>query len=370
MSNRETVRVLADDLTGALDSAAAFASSDQPFPVVWDSGSAPEGSGAVELATREAGEADAIARHELCAAWLADAQIPFKKVDSLLRGYPAAEIAACIRGGAYDRVVIAPAFPFQRRATRAGRQWTHDSSKPVGPDLVAELARHDVPAGAASDLNGAAPVTICDADTDADLDRIVRSRFRSDMRTLWVGAGGLAAALARRFAPDCGVIVPAGSLEGPLLGLIGTNHPVTLAQLDKLRGTKPDAVLVVAGADAAPLVQARWREHGLAVVHVDAPTDRVEAAKRIARAFAELLAALKAPGSLFVTGGETLHDVATALGAHALNLFGAIEPGLPVSRLVGGCFDGIPVISKSGGFGRPNLLRELADAIKIEVAHI
>jgi uncharacterized protein YgbK (DUF1537 family) len=370
VSNHERVRILADDLTGALDSAAAFAASDNLFPVSWDVSRFPAGSGAIDLATREAGEAAAVTRHERCANWLASADVPFKKVDSLLRGHAAGEIAACFRGGAYDQAVVAPAFPYQGRATRNARQWVGNPPRRVGPDLCIELASLGVRAGSSADTGWRGAVTIFDAETDADLDRIVSAELRPGRRILWVGAGGLAAALARRVAPKSGVSFAAETLSRPLLGLVGTNHPATLAQVEYLRNADQEAVLVIAGGNAAPLIQDRLRCGGLTVLQVETPRNPLEVAWHISEAFSCLLAGLPPPGCLFVTGGETLHGVATALGSHALHLVGAIEPGLPVSRFAGGRFDGVPVISKSGGFGGSDLLCKLSDALKIEVAQI
>ena len=110
--------LLADDLTGALDTAARFVPRFGALPVTWKGGWA---SGARDLATREGSEAAAVAAHEGCAAALRGASLAFKKLDSLLRGHPAAELAASFRAGGFDHMVIAPAFPFQGRVTRGGR---------------------------------------------------------------------------------------------------------------------------------------------------------------------------------------------------------------------------------------------------------
>ena len=89
---------------------------------------------AVDLATREGAEVEAIGRHAALAPWLAGASLSFKKIDSLLRGHVAAEIGACLANADYERVIVAPAFPFQGRVTRAGRQWRLRPEMIVGPD--------------------------------------------------------------------------------------------------------------------------------------------------------------------------------------------------------------------------------------------
>jgi uncharacterized protein YgbK (DUF1537 family) len=111
--------LLADDLTGALDTAARFVSRFGAQRVTWKGAWT---AGARDLATREGTAAAAAAAHEACGPALRGATLAFKKLDSLLRGHPAAELAACFRAGGFDHLVIAPAFPFQGRVTRHGRQ--------------------------------------------------------------------------------------------------------------------------------------------------------------------------------------------------------------------------------------------------------
>jgi len=51
--------------------------------------------------------------------------------------------------------------------------------------------------------------------------------------------------------------------------------------------------------------------------------------------------------------------VCERLGVESLAVEAAIEPGLPVSRMSGGSFDGVATISKSGAFGDADLLVRL-----------
>ena len=70
------------------------------------------------------------------------------------------------------------------------------------------------------------------------------------------------------------------------------------------------------------------------------------------------------PGCLVVTGGETLHGLLQALGASSLLVTGELMPGVPHSRArraVAGTM--LTVISKSGGFGAPDLLIRLAELV-------
>src|SRR5262249_25894689 len=80
---------------------------------------------------------------------LRDASIAYKKVDSLMRGAWAAELAACWKLGAWRRCVVAPAFPYQGRRTRGGRQFARmpdGSWQTASGDLAAALRAEGIAA--------------------------------------------------------------------------------------------------------------------------------------------------------------------------------------------------------------------------------
>jgi uncharacterized protein YgbK (DUF1537 family) len=57
---------------------------------------------------------------------------------------------------------------------------------------------------------------------------------------------------------------------------------------------------------------------------------------------------------LLLSGGAVARAVLDALGAEAVALAGrALDPGVPVGRVVGGDADGLAVVTKAGGFGAP-----------------
>jgi uncharacterized protein YgbK (DUF1537 family) len=314
-----SLRLLADDLTGALDSAARFVPMTGPVVVTWRSATT-DGSIAIDTATRDLSAAAAYARVERLASLLDGGEPAFKKIDSLLRGHVTMELAACLRR--FDHCVLAPAFPFQGRITRNGRQLVRRGAgwDDTGVDLNAELSAHGH------------MVRMCDAETDADLDAIVAVGRRLTGRVLWCGTGGLAGALAGHGT------VARPDLPPPFLALIGSDHPVTRAQI---AAVPPDQQQAIVGCDLPP------------------GTDRRDARARIREAFASLLRRVRRPGTLFVTGGETLRDVCDALGATHLEVDGELQPGVPASLLRGGDWDGQRLVSKSGAFGDTGFLAGL-----------
>ena len=313
------LRLLADDLTGALDSASRFVPLTGGVAVCWHD-AAPDGSAAFDSGTRDLSADAALAAIAHFTPLLDGGAPAFKKIDSLLRGHVALELAACMRR--FDYCVLAPAFPFQGRITRDGRQLmrTDDGWRDTGVDLPAALRALDV------------RVHLRNAATDADLDAIVADGRRLPGRVLWCGTGGLAGALAGRRP------VPCPALPRPILVLIGSDHPVSGAQF---AAVPADLRSAIATCDLPP------------------STDRGEARRLIREEFAALLHRAERPGTLFVTGGGTLRDLCEALGASHLDVDGEIEPGVPTSLLRGGAWDGQRLVSKSGAFGDTGFLARL-----------
>ncbi|MGI4950387.1 MAG: four-carbon acid sugar kinase family protein [Janthinobacterium lividum] len=358
------LRLLADDLTGALDTAAEFAAAS-PVATFWHGGlpaSVPP-SAAIDSGTRESTEDAArtvvAALAPLLTAGLtprltADepGSIAFKKIDSLIRGQTLAELAACLPG--WTRCVLAPAFPAQGRITRGGRQHARAEAgwQPVGPHLVTALRGMGLAAQPGVPGQPLPPgISVFDAEDDAALDAVAATARAEAV--LWCGTGGLARALAHATAGRDAACSPL--LPGPLLGLFGSDQPATFAQL---RACAPYWTHLA--EDSAHDLAARLQD-GVALVSIDLPPGlpRAAAAARIGTALHGLARALPRPGTLLVAGGETLRGLCLALGASHLEVQGRILPGLPRAILRGGAWDGVTIVSKSGAFGPPGLFRDL-----------
>src|SRR5581483_9882725 len=118
-----SLRLLADDLTGALDTSAELVGMVGPLDVVWSAEPADQASFAIDSGTRELDADDAFTIVRELAPALAGADIAYKKIDSLLRGPWVAELDACLGTGAWDACIVAPAFVHQGRRTINGQQY-------------------------------------------------------------------------------------------------------------------------------------------------------------------------------------------------------------------------------------------------------
>jgi D-threonate/D-erythronate kinase len=362
------VAILADDLTGALDTAGAFASAQHPIQAFWAGGSPGEGAGfALDSETRDVpvGEAEAsVAR--LLPRLLAGG-IPYKKIDSLLRGNTVAEIAVCGRCRGFGSIVVAPAFPAQGRITREGRQYAAAPSGPwrqVGPSIPEGLRERSVTSrlikrGGRTDGGG---VIVCDAETEEDLAAIVGSRANLDPPVLWCGSAGLARAVA-------GVH---GTVELPrgvsALALIGSPHPVARQQVRRLAAMRQELVVTLDSSsdveDAVTSLAARLAAHGRAALALALPALSRDAADALLRSVCTgIERAVAPPGLLVIGGGGTLVGFADAVGATRIETVGEWRPGIPLSRFRDGRWRGTVILSKSGAFGGEETLVEVFTAV-------
>jgi uncharacterized protein YgbK (DUF1537 family) len=365
-----TLRILADDLTGALDAGACFASASDPLPVYWRTASATSHvRAAFDSETRDLPEAEALTKLATWLPELAAADLAFKKVDSLMRGNSVAELLACARSPIFRSVVVAPAFPAQQRLTRNGQQMVAaaDAGEPEarGPNLLQVMAA----AGRGVPIHmerGGAPkgsgVFVCDAETDEDLACIAAGRDHLERPLLWCGTAGLAHALARTRARS----VPPRSVR--VLAVVGSRHRVSAEQVAVIREAWPRSIIDMnpglAEDEVTHNLGYALETSGLAVIVVAYPRELTE--KFLSRLHILLRTACSTvhADAYIATGGATLRFLLEAIGCEYVAVEGEIEPGIPLSRVCKGRANGAALISKSGAFGRPSTMRALIEAMR------
>ena len=390
--------LLADDLTGAADSAVAFAARGLPTVVGW-AGRLPEpgpgpGLFAYDGESRSLSAADALAkRRRLAGALLPRGANLFVKIDSTLRGQPAAEIRATLEAAARLEGpvlgVLAPAFPATGRTTLDGRVrvrgepleqtelWRRDHSYP-STDLAQMLAAEGltgtklplaaIRAGDAALERALAAVdglAVCDAATDDDLDRIARAGLRLGRPVVWIGAGGLTAALARAMPPPQSAPFPFPTSGRGVLVVVGSPAQASRVAAEHLAGLEGLIHVPIASSTLlAPgkpenfpshLIQAL--DQGTDILINLLPEDPVDFSH--APALAAALASRLQPladhiGALAVTGGETAAALLTACGIDGVRLADEIEPGVSVGLSLGK--RSLPLVTKAGAFGDEGVL--------------
>jgi D-threonate/D-erythronate kinase len=351
--------ILADDLTGACDSGAAFLAGGRSVRVVLDvSGLDAERLLLTEdddcetvwafttetrnLPPEEAGEVVAASMAALHP--VSQDALLFKKIDSAARGHLGVEIMAALRHSGAALALIAPGFPGAGRTVQSGIlnvcDWSGQdamiSLRDLFPDVDAN-AIDVLPAGSEQQLeqgimravaNGTR-ILLCDSNTQADLERLAAVALRVQQPLLWAGSAGLAHALAGTLpAPRATIALPSARRHGRTLLFVGTRHSVTSLQVSHLEresGTTNRAIHRI--------------QHG-------APLEQ------------EVVAAFAAQpvSALVLTGGGTAAFVLRTLGASSIVLAGQLALGIPWGFIEGGLADGCIVITKSGGFGEHDAL--------------
>ena len=211
--------LIADDLTGACDSAVHFAARGRRAAACLGLDADPAGLEVLAISTdtrdappeefrRMAGEA--ARRFSLC-----EIRVVFKKIDSTLRGRAGEEIRAATEAFGCQAAVVTPAFPIMGRIVQAGhlRVTTAADFEPIHlPSYFhgqgVECA-HVRPGAVREALEGGARYVSADAVSDEDLDAIAGGVLASGLKVLWAGSGG--------WLPRWRVRVPRPFARGPAL---------------------------------------------------------------------------------------------------------------------------------------------------------
>lgn len=411
--------VLADDLTGAADCGIAFARRGARAVVAWGDHvpAAEDRRGVLSYDADSRGlSADAAAaRHRVHVDRLLGPRTAlFKKIDSTLRGQPAAEIAACLAGlrarGGRGFGVLAPAFPATGRTAVDGRLrvggrpleeaevWRRDHTY-ASADLVdmlasAGLAGEVLPLAAVRSGGDAlrralaslavrgGVVAVCDAEVQGDLARIAAASASLPTEMLHIGSAGLAHALAdlasglgRDPSPDIGA-PGAGARRGGTLLVVGTLAAVSrraarrAAEAGHVRHVPVAPALLLDEADAAgrhrlvgDLAQILSSGNDAMVeIAIDDSPD-LSLGPRLAAALAACLhPVLPHAGALVATGGETAAALLTRFDVTGIRLVDEIEPGVCLGLTLGAV--SLPVVTKAGAFGDEDSLTRIADRLR------
>lgn len=332
------VAIIADDLTGALDTSAPFVAAGYRVVAATRPGgldaALAQGPEVVVVNTASRGltpdVAAEVARNVALRLRRTQPSLVFKKIDSRLQGNVAAETAAIADVFEFAEIRVAAAVPEQGRITRDGAVIGRGVAKPI--NIAA--------------LFGGCDAAIEDAETDSDLDRVVE---RGDWsKTLAVGARGLGAAFARRR-----VGVPTAPFVPDRLTLfaIGSRDAITAQQIETLRSVEVhDAPRgVFAGKVQLP-----------ALLRCVGPDDTE--AEQVARQFAVSTTGVlvdACPRVLVVSGGDTALAILDKLEISVVRLRGEAGGGLPWLTIGRSSGQQMTVVVKSGGFGDSGSLAAL-----------
>ncbi|MFC6764998.1 four-carbon acid sugar kinase family protein [Natrinema soli] len=414
------VEVVADDLTGAMDTSQGFAARGYATTVVAD----PEAKmdeieqGAAVLGintnSRYDSEADAIDAVSTAVGAISSQTI-YKKVDSTLRGNFAGEVDAALSVSGAELALVAPAFPSAGRTTEDGvhyvkgapvaeTEYGDDKKGPTSSslvDLFKSIDRpvdniplstlkggHDEVATAVTDIverSSQAPIIICDAVEDTHL--ATAAEATTDVNALYVGSAGLAEQITVSGA-NADTHSSVQLLDGAALGIAGSVSKITLEQLDHVSNDvfiQIDGSTLLNGNDLDNIVEQavqRLRDNQPVVLTAATAAEDVdqtlavgeeqgltssEIREQIATGLATIAAAVlqdETPSGLLLTGGDIAVAVIRELEATAVTLTGEeVEAGIPIGTFADGATSGMPLITKAGGFGSEEAIVNCLDVL-------
>jgi uncharacterized protein YgbK (DUF1537 family) len=374
------IAVIADDLTGALDTGVQFR---QWGYTVQLTDNPKLGSAEVAITntdTRNKTREEAYQTTYDVAVRLRGHDIIYKKTDSTLRGNPGKELQAILDATGETRAVFTPAYPSTRRRVEGGRLYVADrpiteteyvheyrrKTSDISEILDTVTSIHCVESPADIPETG---IAVVDSETEQDLLRIAAKRTR-----VMAGSAGLADALCQTLRNP-----------PPVLTVIGSTRTETRQQAELLvqrlgAASIPldlDKALSQAPQRGAMQTAKNALNKGKDVILTSAPTPetvehtRTEAKRlnitpqmlesRITAALAEAAESLLAVSlsGIVITGGATALAVTQRLGTRNIEILDEVQPGVPVLKL-----DHLPAVTKAGGFGQPDTLIQATQYLK------
>lgn len=408
--------VIADDITGANDTAVQFSKRNisscvridfDPEKILKETADVI----VIDTDSRDIAPAVAYDRVKTVCEVLRNSGIKniYKKVDSTLRGNLGAEIEATAAVFQPEIVVIAPAFPSNKRVTVGGyhlldqipielTEIAHAPKSPVDESRIVELLHkqtqskiglislHVVMKGLEAVkqaiqqcLERGEKWIVFDAVLDEHLECIVKAT-QSYHGALWVGSAGLAEQLTDFYEWSAEQKNIGIGAKGPVLMIAGSVSKVTQAQISTALNL-PNIALVK--MDVANLIHNKESEIRLCAKHAKTQLSQgkdvviasavddsdvlaavaagkkcglssTEVSEQTAVALSEIAIQLTdyQLAGMVLTGGDTAIHVCRSLGAEAIEILEEVAVGIPLGRLVGGLCNGLQVVTKAGAFGQ------------------
>ena len=389
MMRKPRVLIVADDLTGAMDSAGPFAAAGVETWVV----AVPMRCDPATLKSARVVSVNTDTRHlpaALAAARVRDIvghlgaggfDIVVKKIDSTLRGNVVAETMALLDISGRREAVVAAAFPAQGRTVRGGI--VHVDGKPLAQTAFAKDALSPPPLAplqevfalakpglrvqtltAAPALHGEADIWVADSEVDADLTGIV-TRFADRANdVLMVGSAGLTRALALVCFDGGPAPASPQRVTGTIVFAVGSRAMRSAEQVESL-STEPETTVLRAPngrlqSGKIPSAQNLVLKATADEAGHEGDAERVAA--DMARHAIEIARSAKAE-ALVATGGDTAIAILAASDNPALQVLGDLMPGIPYARIrLGGT--SLWLVTKAGGFGGRDTFRDVARRLR------
>lgn len=410
--------IVADDLTGAIDTGVQFVNNGYKTLVTTEPLALPDCIDpslrvlVVTTTSRHLTPDKAFMRvyNAVAAARSWGVGLFYKKTDSALRGNIGAELAAMMQASSYRRLVFAPALPKFKRTVQNGTVYIgslplrqsdigRDPFSPVVSDYVPQIIgeQTDIPVHVCNRDNflladGEESILLLDAQSDEELRDIARQIRESGKRVALAGCAGFAAALPILLPPPEQLPICRPPRAERQLFVCGSISQISMSQVKMAEAAgvpvirlRPEQYLWPAFscsdgfAQLCEELEDRIRVAGCTVlytakdslqaaeameyarrIHLETEGLHITIADCVGKVVASLLQFVPVQ-ALTVFGGDTLQGILRHAGCSDVYPEKELFPGVVQSRTAMYGAEMI-VISKSGGFGSVDTILRVQQA--------
>ena len=415
--------IIADDLTGALDTGVHFSKKGIKTVVIPDSDiqfpffkKDPFCEVVViNTESRHLSALEAADRVRQVAKWgtEADIKIIYKKTDSTLRGNIGAELKALLEVSEKKKIPFIPAYPALKRYTRNGyhyvddkllhlTRFAEDPLEPVRssyiPEIIMEQAGCDFSLVPLPPQNHRIPIDnkreeilIFDCGSDQDLRTIGNFLAENNLLNYVSGSAGFAPVLTEKISFLMGEEEEV-KMAGSCLMVNGSLNPVSTEQVRRMEGSSIELlyleseVLNSAESDTLQIkkltqeIISKMKNSGDLLINSMTSREDLElylkskygsvvpkkafetAARRLGELFAGILKT-ESVGMLIVIGGDTLMAIIREMEIQTIYPVMELLPGVVVSKM-SNAGHWIYLITKPGGYGDSDTLFRIFHDVK------
>lgn len=417
--------VIADDLTGANDTAVQFAKRNMCSYVKLNINKLNVGKSdvlVIDSDSRNLRPEEAYGKVKAICTEIAKQKIPcvYKKIDSTMRGNVGIEIKAAADILQPEIVIIAPAYPENNRITIGGyhlldgipleyTEMAHAPKTPIHNSYIPAILQQQVDekvgllellvidkgekcikkridALIADNIKW----IVCDAAKQSDFRQLMKA-LSAYKNILWVGSAGLAEYLSDFYGWQCDYGTSIMRREGPVLIVAGSVSHITQKQIKyavsnkNIRAVKLDILSILAESKekkegiikTIKKLLAKQEDVLITAAMDDKDVKKAlwtgkqyglkmeEVSERTACFLADIVAQLDLQklAGMILTGGDTAVHICRAIGADTIEIIKEIDSGVPLGMLCGTC-DGMFVVTKAGAFGKSEIFAKAIDVIR------
>jgi len=388
--------IIADDLTGAMDTGVGFARIGLDTIISFGNEVASEASVVVISTDSRADDGETAYRKTRKEAHKLAGLYVYKKIDSTLRGNISSELKAVMDELRMEKAVVCPAFPANNRTVVDGKllvgnmpvnetYFARDPFSPVTEAHIPTLLYKQSGFEAASiDLEGVEKgpayivqqiskseqrIVVADVTEQVHLRYIAEALAMGSSSWLPCGSAGLAGELPFAFGYRTREVKLAGPImnRDPVLLVIGSRNDATARQLKEaetrlnlpLISIEPSEFAHRKGRIARINQLAREVSNliscGRSVIITSTLSRYVPALKGSTAGILAAVAVRAAQrwdvAGLILSGGDVARATCQALGVTGIRILRELQPGIVVGEMTGSMKEGMRVVTKAGGFG-------------------